>query len=349
MVTVTPNSATPSQTADGTSIQGATTPAAEPVTNPTIVDASDFGGSAPDIDAAVDDLINMLDDSGEEEPVVEATPAPVVAPPAAQPTPAQVVPPAQVVTPPATATPAVPAAPVPDGTPTVVSPTPAVAVPTGQEPAVAPAAAPVAQPATTPQQPTPAASPSDVFGSLQQQVQAQRAQIEPLLANLYTPNEAEMEEFHTAPEKVIGKALAKLHMEVVQNTLATLAQHQPAAVAGIMKAQEKHKELENQFWTQWPQLDRNNPAHQQVVMQTGAGYVRANPNADGATRMKHIGAAAIVALNLLPAAAPPVGGQTPVVAQPFAPAAAGQATPPPGGPELNGWAAVDSMLAQDEY
>lgn len=315
---------------------------------PVEVSPSEFGGG-PNIDAAVDDIINMLGDDGEvdgesprEEAARQEAPAPVITPPAA------VVPPVQVVTPTAPQTPAAPVTAAPVETPVGAPPAaPVVASPVQPAP-VAPAvesSAPV-QPAAV--APTPqAAATVDPITNLANEVSRQRAELEPKLAALYTPSPEELQDFLENPGPALGKLAARLHMELVQNTLGVLAQQTPIAVQGVLEAQKRHDALEGQFFAKWPQLQKDNPQHKQAIMQMGQAYLRANPTADAATRINQIGAQVIVALGLLPTQTPVA--TAPVVPQPFAPASTGQA--PAGSPqeELGGWAAINKELATLEY
>lgn len=308
---------------------------------------NDFSGFQ-DIDEAVLDML-ALQEAKEEEGELPQEP-PVVAPP-----PSEAAPEAAPVTPVETPAPTAPVepqppveAPVP---PPPVQPQPAVATPEkapevqGQQPA------PTQQPAAEePKTPKPGE-----FAELAQAVQQQRTALESSLADMYAPNEKQMEEFHTEPQKVLGKLAARLHMEIVQNTLGVLAQNIPSAVNGVIEARSLHDGYENEFYKQWPQLKSDDPAQKNVVMQIARAYAHANPQADSKTRIRQIGAQAMVALNLLPtqapAAAPAAAPVQPAPVQPQAFAPAGQAaaaTAPAVPKKLEGWEAIDASYAESE-
>jgi len=205
-------------------------------------------------------------------------------------------------------------------------------------------AAPKDAPVEAPQVPKPGE-----FAELAQAVQQQRAAIEGSLAEMYAPNEKQMEEFHTEPQKVLGALAARLHMEVVQNTLGVLAQNIPSAVNGVIEARTLHDKYESAFYDQWPQLSKDDAQQKNVVMQIARSYAHANPTADANTRIRQIGAQAMVALNLLPAAPPVAPPVAPVQQQAFAPAGQAAAATPQAAPtQLKGWEAIDASFEADE-
>jgi hypothetical protein len=167
------------------------------------------------------------------------------------------------------------------------------------------------------------------------------------LAEMYVPNEKQMEEFHTEPQKVLGALAARIHMEIVQNTLGVLAQNIPGAVNGVLEARKVHEGYEDAFYKQWPQLKADDAAQKNVVMQIARSYAHANPTADNATRIRQIGAQAMVALNLLPAAAPAAPVAPVVQQQAFSPAGqAAAATPQVAPAQLKGWEAIDASFEE---
>lgn len=281
-----------------------------------------------------------LQETEDEDGPGEPDPAPVAAPP-----PSEASPPEPTSTPVEAPAPAAPVevkppeAPSSPAEPPAVVPQPVVEKPPevqGQQ--VAPKETPVEEPKVP--------KPGE-FAELAQAVQQQRTALEGSLAELYAPNEKQMEEFHTEPQKVLGKLAARIHMEIVQNTLGVLAQNIPSAVNGVLEARTLHDGYESAFYKQWPQLNKADAAQKNVVMQIARSYAHTNPSANSETRIRQIGAQALVALNLLPAAAPAPVAAPVVQQQAFAPAGqASAATPQVAPAQLKGWEAIDASFEE---
>jgi hypothetical protein len=175
-------------------------------------------------------------------------------------------------------------------------------------------------------------------------VRANRSALEAQLASQIKFTEEEMGEFHEAPEKFLPKLVAKIQLDMVENTFGVMAQQIPVAVSGVMALEKQNVKYEDAFYNRWPQLKKGDPQHESVIMQIGRAYVQANPKADLQTRMTHIGAQAVVALNLLPsvtqAPAAPVVPPTPA----FSPAGNGSGAPSPQTKQLEGWELFDQQF-----
>lgn len=317
-----------------------TSPAApvesEPAKESPTVTPGEFSGDR-EVDEAVLDML-ALQEEQEEEPAQPPTEVPpVVAPP-----------------------PSEPVAPAPVEQPAPVAPAVAkpqeAPVPPPVEPAQAAPVTPVTPPEQQGQQPAPAKAAVEApkvpkpgeFAELAQAVQEQRTALEGSLAEAYTPSEKQMEEFHIEPQKVLGRLAARIHLEIVQNTLGVLAQNIPSAVNGVIEARQTHDKLEDTFYKEWPQLKREDAAHSGVVMQIARAYAQANANVDSKTRIRQIGAQAMVALNLLPTQPVAAPVAAPVKQPAFAPAAnSGSAAPAPA-QQLQGWEAIDASFEESE-
>jgi hypothetical protein len=209
-------------------------------------------------------------------------------------------------------------------------------------PAPQPGVAPV--PAQPSGEPTPGISEGNPFAQLGQAVRANRSALETQLASQIKFTEEEMGEFHEAPEKFLPKLVAKIQLDMVENTFGVMAQQIPVAVSGVMALERQNVKYEDAFYNRWPQLKKGNPQHESVIMQIGRAYVQANPKADLQTRMTHIGAQAVVALNLLPSVtAPPQAAVTPP-APAFSPAGNGSGAPAPSQKQLEGWELFDQQF-----
>ena len=283
-----------------------------------------------------------LQEVEEEDGPGEPDPAPVAAPPPTEAKPPEVFP-----------TPVEAPAPA---APVEAKPTEAPQVPPPAEPSVVPPPVVEKPPEVQGQQVAPKETPAVAepkvprpgeFAELAQAVQQQRTALEGSLAELYAPNEKQMEEFHTEPQKVLGKLAARIHMEIVQNTLGVLAQNIPSAVNGVIEARRVHDGYEADFYKQWPQLNKDDAAQKNVVMQIARSYAHTNPSSDNKTRIRQIGAQALVALNLLPTVAPAAPVAPVVQQQAFSPAGQSAAATPQTAPkQLQGWEAIDASFEE---
>lgn len=217
--------------------------------------------------------------------------------------------------------------------------TPATVPPADQAAAAAPAAAPKPEQQATPAQqtqdqqqpPTQTAGneqQGDMLASVRAEVDKNRDTYTQLLAEkVYGLSEDDAKTLFEAPEKVLPNLAAKVHLEVVQNVLGTLAQILPSQIAAVQQVQSQQNALLDDFWNSHPTLDRK--TDHQHVMQLARLYRAQNPNASFEEFKRVVGSQAMVMLNKLPVANAPV-------VQPTAPPAtraqayrpAGQGTPP---------------------
>lgn len=231
-----------------------------------------------------------------------------------------------------------------------------------------PQAAPQAPVPPTPQAPVepqvaaPQARPEQMFQHLEQEVAKNREVFEKALQEqVYKLSEGEQEELRENVEVAVPKLMARMHVNVVQNMLATIAQQLPQVVGGLVQARTRSAERENSFYQRWPQLNREQ--HGDTVKQLARSFMHANPQADFDTAVRMIGAQALVALNLpmgtpnapaQPAAAQRVMTPGPVVRQvspayvPGGVQVAAQPAAPNGGLPSNPFEAMDQFLVQDE-
>lgn len=222
------------------------------------------------------------------------------------------------------------------------------------QPAAPPAPATQEQPAPAqqaPQQQPPAAAavvdPQDSFKQLADAVEGARAQYEQALAtSVYQLKTEDADTLMTDPAKAVPQLLARAHVNIVQNVLRTVGQHMPHLVGGLLEARARHMEQENEFYTRWPQLNRQ--TDEMTVRQLAAAYRTANPTATKDQMIQMVGAQAVVALNRLQAQAPTVQQPTPRQ-QGFRPAAA--SSPPAAGvqpTQVNPFAAMAELMMQED-
>jgi len=247
--------------------------------------------------------------------------------------------------------PAVVAQPSPDTAPAAVPPAPAATQqPSVAEPAVAaqgqtPVPQQGAEPVTSQAVDATASSPFEAF---KREIEKNEGVFTQALAEtVYKLDDATVEELNTSPEVAVPKLLARSHMQIVKNVVGTIAQQIPAAIAGYMAAEQQNRVLEDKFFSQWPQLDREKD--RATITQIAANFRRQNPNASYDDTVRFVGAQAVVMLNKLPVAnaAPQAAAPQQVRQAPFVPAANGTAAPSAGGSDGNPWASAVQVLSED--
>lgn len=122
-----------------------------------------------------------------------------------------------------------------------------------------------------------------------------------LSESVYKMTEEEAQEVLTSPEKVLPQLAARVHLEVVQNVLGTMAQTMPGVISGLLQAQKQNTEVMDQFFQKWPQLDR--VKDKATVYEVAKVYRQLNPQATMEEMFQAVGATAVVKLGKLPAAA----------------------------------------------
>lgn len=266
--------------------------------------------------------------------------------------------------------------------PTVEQPQVGAAGPQVQaEPAVPPPIQVPGQPATPPAdapqvaapvppvapQAQPQAAPEYMFQHLEAEVAKNREVFEKALEEqVYKLSDKEQEELRDNVEVAVPKLLSRMHVNVVQNMLSTIAQQLPGVVGGLIQARTRSRDREDTFYQRWPQLDR--AQHGETVKQLARSFMHANPTADFETAVRMVGAQALVALNLPVGTAGAAAGQaqqggaqqqprtaTPgkvvrQVAQPYVPGGVQAAGAPAAGNGMsqNPFEVMDQFLLQDE-
>lgn len=312
---VSPPSAAPDAKTQGFIDEVLKTPAAQPAKDLPVKTASK-GGEPEEKEPGFDDLASEFveadagvgeDDEAPVAPVAkkvetktEVKPAPVPAksePVAAAPVSAE---------PPKTEQPA--------GEPEydLFAPTPATEKPVPVPVAAAtpaPAPAPVAAPTATAQPTAPAAEPP--------KMEELRANAEKHLLTAYALSPEDADKMVSAPEEVVPKLMAKLHMDVLQaavgGIMAYLHNQVPQVVTTTMQQSRDRARLQKQFFAAWPMLGKKD--HADTVRNVLRTYVSQNPTASAEQTIREAGAAAMIALRLplpgMPTAAPAVPTSSP--------------------------------------
>ena len=146
-----------------------------------------------------------------------------------------------------------------------------------------------------------------------------------LAAQHYNLSEEQAEEFDTDPGAAIPKLAARLHMEVMQQSVAMIAQMLPQIMARVNTTQTREAAVVKQFFAKWPELVE----HRDHVVRLGSVYNQMNPQASLEDFIRDVGAQVAVSMQVDLS-----GRQTPVVEtpreKPHMPLAAGGGSGAPG-------------------
>lgn len=238
-------------------------------------------------------------------------------------------------------------------------PAPSQPAPQGQVPAgapgqAAPQAAAQGQPSAQPQ--------VNPIEALRASVEAQRENFINVAAQSYADSftEEDIEEFSSNPKVALSKMGARLHFDIVQNTLGVIAARLPEMMTGLMQAQQAHKQAEDAFYSKNPDLRE----HDEKIRPIAQMYRQLNPTMPQEQFMANLAGLARMQLGLVqvqPQAPVQNTAPQPVVpAQPqrvpaFRPAGSAvpvaaqrQAGASPNGQGLNEWGMLDVILEADQ-
>lgn len=133
-------------------------------------------------------------------------------------------------------------------------------------------------------------------------------------------------EVNADPALFLPKMAAQLHLQVLESAVNGLATTIPDLVEQVLQRRENTARTEGEFYTMWPQLDRQNKAHTDAARALLGTIVANNPGIKRVDAMKQAGAAALVALGI-PLEKLPVAPVAPPTFSPAAPGANGAPTP----------------------
>lgn len=173
------------------------------------------------------------------------------------------------------------------------------------------------QPGTTPPTeviPPPPQLTPEQMAEQQRQWQEYQAQQVAQLEQYYAMGEEDALALATEPEKVLPKLAARLHMQVMQNVQAQMAQTMPNVLKTVQEATVRESKAKEEFFSAWPEL-RGSEAQ---VLQAGMLYRQMNPTASPQEAIEGIGRIVMAATGKQRVA----GGGTPPAAtrqQPAAP------------------------------
>ena len=140
-------------------------------------------------------------------------------------------------------------------------------------------------------EPPPAIDPE----KLQVDYQEWRSKSEELLASQhYNLTTEQAEEFDTDPGKAIPKLAARLHMEVMAQSVAMMVNLLPQIMSNVSKTQTAETAREKAFFKEWPELTE----HRDQVVRSGAVYYQLNPQASFDDFVREVGAGVAVSMKV---------------------------------------------------
>lgn len=249
-------------------------------------------------------------------------------------------------------TPAVDDSPAPAATPAQAAPTapPAAPSPAAQVPQAPAAQPPVAQaPQSVPPPQTQGSAPAAEAHSPEVYQNWRAARISDLEKH-YTFTEEESAALLTEPELVLPKLAARVHMEVLENSMRAMQ----AMVPKVMEQYQHHTQVETSAKSLFSSInpDLADPRLEPVIMQLGATYRQMNQTAGPEEASRAIGNLVRAALNLPSPSAAPQASQ-PQVAAPVAPFApvrgGGGGSRPPVSSNQFEQLAAEMMSDEDNY
>ena len=218
------------------------------------------------------------------------------------------------------AAPAAPAPVAPAAPPIEPPPVPLAQAQISQAPVVPPSAPPAqAQPQAAPP-PAPVAAPPP--GLSADEVRSRRLSD---LERAYAFNSDEAVELVSAPEKILPKLAARLHMDIMEQAVRSIAAVMPQVVAQQMQSVEEGRNAQTEFFKRWPDL--NKAEYQEQLGRIASLYRRANPTAPVDQMIQEVGAAASVALRVIPGQ--PAAANVPPPTAPARPPLPGVGAAPP--------------------
>lgn len=140
----------------------------------------------------------------------------------------------------------------------------------------------------------PAALTPEQQAELQRQWQEYQAKQQEQLEQYYAIDEESALALATEPEKVLPKLAAQLHMSVMQQVQAEIAQSIPTLLKGTQEREVRESKAKNEFFTAWPELK----GKENEVMQMGLMFRQLNPKATPQEAIQRIGEMTMNALGI---------------------------------------------------
>lgn len=166
--------------------------------------------------------------------------------------------------------------------------------------------------------------------------QNRETMIDALASQKFQLSPKEIEQLEVDAVGVLPKIMARVYFDATVNGLQQMANMVPRMVEHVVQTRLTETQAESDFHSEWPNIDRNNAQHMNVVAQLANSFRQMNPGASKADAIRYVGQAATSFLGLQmpqrgngagrPAAAAPARRTSP----PFAPAAATGMRPMPG-------------------
>lgn len=186
------------------------------------------------------------------------------------------------------------------------------------------------------QQPNPA--PSEPISAWDQFQKDKPTIVESMAKTRYAMTKEDQDLLEAEPFTALPKLAARVHVELMQDVLQSMAGMLPVAFQGFMQEHAQNAAVEDEFKQAWPQIDF--AKHSADVEAFAQLYRQSNPKATKAEAIQMVGAMVIAKHGL---AATPQQPATPAPATPGAPPA------PPFAPARPGVAAAPPPVIVEEF
>lgn len=169
-----------------------------------------------------------------------------------------------------------------------------------------------------------------------------------LVSKVYNLSDDVKSELELNPGEVIPKLFAKAHMEILTNVVGAIASNLPRTISSHLERTKQSEVLENQFWDAHKAQGLDKAKHTKLVSEIAGQYAKMFPQADSKTRIRNVGALALLQAGLT------VGAPAPTVQaaagqRAFVPAANGGAAPASKQtPNSNPFTEMFNLMVQDD-
>lgn len=151
------------------------------------------------------------------------------------------------------------------------------------------------------------------------------AELRTALEDVYAFSDEDATALAVEPEKVLPKLAANLHVSVLQAATQGVIAQLPGLIDAVMKGREVSSQAEDAFYGKWPKLK----GHEDTVMRITQTYRALNPGAPMEQAIQEIGTQAMFMLRIPMDDAPAETVTTPQATTPPTPASPGSSTVAP--------------------
>jgi hypothetical protein len=132
-----------------------------------------------------------------------------------------------------------------------------------------------------------------------EQIEARREQVRASLVEQYRLSEEEEAEVMTEPGKALPKLASMVHMRVGEAVTIGILSQLPGMIEHVLSSRNGEEASRAKFYDSWPDL--KDGRHEPTIKRIAQAYRFSNPNASEEEAIRDVGAAAMIALRIMPA------------------------------------------------